>query len=289
MERMLECVQFGDEEELVEETHDDDVEMAEAESMDAESCLPAIEAVQIAGDAGGGDRKEVHGDANRGAKRKRNKKKRRKSGSASNITDINRFVIDTCRQLKEKKSYLIWTAVGCLGVSAVSDLVKEVWSSTGCRWDETTGHVVNAIQHCGGQRTADGKRYRTGGGILWNVLKTRDPKAYKEIMTKGKEFEGASRTVTPISQTDDHAGTDKQFRQPQKLQHPNKNNAVSPDRNSLEATTNGEPSSDASKTAPVAQKEHELSSSQNGGSSVKDRIRMPVSYDDLFEEGEIHE
>lgn len=37
--------------------------------------------------------------------------------------------------------------------------------------------------------TADGKRYRNGGGILWNILKNREPKAYKEIMTKGRELE----------------------------------------------------------------------------------------------------
>lgn len=37
-----------------------------------------------------------------------------------------RFVLDTCRRLKEKKSYMVYTAVGCLGVSALSDLVKEV-------------------------------------------------------------------------------------------------------------------------------------------------------------------
>lgn len=48
---------------------------------------------------------------------------------------------------------------------------------------------VDAIQDCGGQLTADGKRFRSSGGILWNILKTREPKAYKEIMTKGKEFE----------------------------------------------------------------------------------------------------
>lgn len=48
---------------------------------------------------------------------------------------------------------------------------------------------VDAIQHCGGQKTADGRRFRTGGGILWNILKTREPKAYKEIMSKGREFE----------------------------------------------------------------------------------------------------
>lgn len=48
---------------------------------------------------------------------------------------------------------------------------------------------VEAIQKCGGQTIADGSRFRTGGGILWNILKSREPKAYKEIMTKGKELE----------------------------------------------------------------------------------------------------
>lgn len=48
---------------------------------------------------------------------------------------------------------------------------------------------MEAIQKCGGQTIADGSRFRTGGGILWNILKSREPKAYKEIMTKGKELE----------------------------------------------------------------------------------------------------
>ena len=48
---------------------------------------------------------------------------------------------------------------------------------------------MEAIQACGGQKTADGRRFRTGGGILWSVLKVRDPNAYKEIMRRGKEFE----------------------------------------------------------------------------------------------------
>lgn len=39
---------------------------------------------------------------------------------------IFRFVIDTCRHLKERKQYLIWNAVGCLGITAVRELVKEV-------------------------------------------------------------------------------------------------------------------------------------------------------------------
>ncbi|KAF2304363.1 hypothetical protein GH714_030480 [Hevea brasiliensis] len=69
------------------------------------------------------------------------------------------FVLDTCRRLKEKKSYMVYTAVG------------------GC----------NSV--CGGQMTADGRRFRTGGGILWNIMKTREPMAYKEIMKKAKDFE----------------------------------------------------------------------------------------------------
>lgn len=37
--------------------------------------------------------------------------------------------------------------------------------------------------------TADGRRFRSGGGILWRIIKARDPKAYKEIMSKAKDFE----------------------------------------------------------------------------------------------------
>ena len=37
--------------------------------------------------------------------------------------------------------------------------------------------------------TADGRRCRTGGGILWNIIKAREPAAYREIMKKAKDFE----------------------------------------------------------------------------------------------------
>jgi len=37
-----------------------------------------------------------------------------------------RFVLDTCRHLKEKKSYMVYTAAGCLGMSALIDIIKEV-------------------------------------------------------------------------------------------------------------------------------------------------------------------
>lgn len=42
------------------------------------------------------------------------------------VFESYRFVIETCRQLREKKSYMVYTAVGCLGVSALSDLINEV-------------------------------------------------------------------------------------------------------------------------------------------------------------------
>nr|GMD42750.1 Mediator of U snRNA nuclear export PHAX [Ipomoea batatas] len=104
--------------------------------------------------------------------RRKNRKKKRKN-KGNNGT----FVTNVCKRLKEKKSYLVWNAVACLGVSALSDLVKE----------------VEAIQACGGQKTADGRRFRVGGGILWKVIRAREPNAYKDIMKRGKEFEVGHR------------------------------------------------------------------------------------------------
>ncbi|KAK8965677.1 hypothetical protein KSP40_PGU011174 [Platanthera guangdongensis] len=57
-------------------------------------------------------------------------------------------------------------------------------------WKRKESILVEVVQRNGGQKTVDGKRFRTGGGVLWNILKIRDPNAYKEIMAKGKEFEG---------------------------------------------------------------------------------------------------
>ncbi|XP_024984820.1 uncharacterized protein LOC112520641 isoform X2 [Cynara cardunculus var. scolymus] len=171
---------------------------------------------------------------NRRRKNNKKKNKKKKGGSGSEITDINRFVLDTCRRLKEKKSYLVWTAVGCLGVSALSDLVKE----------------VDAIQSCGGQKTADGRRHKTGGGILWSILKARDPNAFKEIMKKGKEFE-------------------KQFKQPSLRKAPNQNK---------------QSCSVADDAKPVVQDEElGIEEKQTQKRPVNERIRVPVSYDDLIE------
>ncbi|GFZ17206.1 hypothetical protein Acr_26g0004760 [Actinidia rufa] len=163
---------------------------------------------------------------------------------------IWQFVLDICRRLKEKKTYLVYTAVGRLGVSALSDLVKE----------------VDAIQACGGQKTADGRRLRFGGGVLWSVLKTRDPNAYEEIMRKGKEFE-------------------KQFRQQNMRRHPMQNKEASPERTGPTSTNQTAViASDCSPQAPDVQNQVEQPNVEARRISVHDRIRVPVTYDDLLGE-----
>ncbi|KAL5783372.1 hypothetical protein ACOSP7_008401 [Xanthoceras sorbifolium] len=186
---------------------------------------------------------------NKTRKRRANKKKNRKkkNGPGQNFTNINRFVLDTCKRLKEKKSYMVYTAVGCLGVSALSDLVKE----------------VDAIQSCGGQMTTDGKRCRTGGGILWNIIKARAPGAYKEIMKKTKEFE-------------------KQFRQPNKKQAPEQIKEDS--QRVVCALSDGIQASIPDSSQFVPENQQEQSSAEGNRKSVHERIRVPVSYDDLLGE-----
>ncbi|RDY14025.1 hypothetical protein CR513_00966, partial [Mucuna pruriens] len=179
-------------------------------------------------------------------RRRRANKRNRRKGLGTGVLDINRFVIDTCRRLKEKKSYMVYTAVACLGVSALGDLVKE----------------VDSIQACGGQKVAGGRRFRTGGGVLWSIIKVREPNAYKEIMKKAKEFE-------------------KQFRQPNIKQPPvQKKEDCSQGETSALA---GEHQSNVSEN-PFSklqmQDQHEPSGSAQKRNSVHDRLRIPVSYDD---------
>ncbi|CAI9289126.1 unnamed protein product [Lactuca saligna] len=194
-----------------------------------------------------GDGDTVSQEPKSKSQKRRNKKrnKKKKVASGPGVLDINRFVLDTCRRLKERKSYLIWTAVGCLGVPAVSDLVKE----------------VDAIQACGGQMTSDGGRYRNGGGILWNILRKRDPNVYKEIMKKGREFE-------------------KQFKPPDL-------------RKAANQSKQGLSEAEAEAEVEGVKEEVGRSEGQNGELDIEERqvkkrpvherIRVPVSYDDLLE------
>ncbi|XP_038906568.1 uncharacterized protein LOC120092530 [Benincasa hispida] len=180
----------------------------------------------------------------RRAKKKKNKRKTCESGSTG--TDINRFVLDACRRLKEKKSYMMYTAVGCLGVSALSELIKE----------------VNAVQACGGQMTADGRRFRTGGGILWSIIKTREPNAYKEIMKRAKEFE-------------------KQFKQPSIRREATETEKENSQRvpHLFSEGSSGDQLDNFQRVTPEQNRSKE-SNAEEKRSSIHNRLRVPVSYDD---------
>ncbi|XP_010924943.1 uncharacterized protein [Elaeis guineensis] len=246
----------ADEETLGADGLQEDVEMLDAETLVADGGrLAGHGPPSVGGFDGGGDQAGGGGSRARNQRRRANKKKNRrkkKGGAASTITDINRFVIDTCRRLKEKKSYLVWNAIGCLGVLAISDLVKE----------------VEAIQSCGGRKTVDGRRFRTGGGILWNILKTREPNVYKEIMAKGKAFE-------------------RQFRHAKAPQVTGKGEIAT--SQSTNAPVEVAEEMDGSEQMADINQQRESSDTKMDRKSVLDRLRVPVAYDDLFEEGEIRE
>lgn len=93
----------------------------------------------------------------------KNKKRKRES--------ISRFVLSACRALKEPKPALVRAAVDKLGRAVFQGLMNE----------------VDVVERYGGQMTADGKRRRTPGGVLWNILRARvQPEVYKHIMHQGK-------------------------------------------------------------------------------------------------------
>ncbi|CAI5480262.1 unnamed protein product [Closterium sp. Yama58-4] len=79
-----------------------------------------------------------------------------------------------CAQLGEPKRGLMRRAVHALGGDAVRGMVAE----------------VDAVQRCGGQLTADGKRHRTPGGVFWNILRARvSADVYSEIMAEERELQ----------------------------------------------------------------------------------------------------
>ncbi|PIN16845.1 Mediator of U snRNA nuclear export PHAX [Handroanthus impetiginosus] len=227
---------------------DQDVEMLDVEEGEL---IEQISKTEVGESGNVGGKQVVNQDAKRKNSRhkKKKKKNKRKRGSSNdpNVTNINRFVLDACKRLRERKSYLMWTAVGCLGVSALSDLIKE----------------VDAIQACGGQKTADGRRFRNGGGILWNIIKARDPNAYKEIMRKGKEFE-------------------KQFKQQlHHKQEPKQQTEASSQGNTPDANQVKCNRMDGLELTSHDPSQLEPSTGGEKRASVHDRIRLPVTYDDL--------
>ncbi|KAK6792904.1 hypothetical protein RDI58_011985 [Solanum bulbocastanum] len=113
---------FSDEDESFED--DEDVKMNDIEEGELVEKISKTGLKEIGG-ACASFENPLSGKKNR-RRRKNNGKNKRKRVSSGPITDINRFVLDVGRRLKERKSYLIWNAVGCLGLSALSDLVKEM-------------------------------------------------------------------------------------------------------------------------------------------------------------------
>ncbi|KAG5591503.1 hypothetical protein H5410_042017, partial [Solanum commersonii] len=88
---------------------------------------------------------------------------------------------------------------------------------------------------------------------MWSILKVRDPNAYKEIMKKGKEFED-NLNQEPLQNKED----------------------------SLD--TMGDEITDSFSNILLQQEPVERSNDGAKRASVHDRLRMPVTYDDLFDE-----
>ncbi|KAH9799868.1 phosphorylated adapter RNA export protein [Citrus sinensis] len=315
----------------------EDVEMLdveEGELVEHNSSSQTNVEQSSSGDVSAGNQGSQSKNRRRRANKKKNKKKR--SGPGPNVTDVNRFVSDTCKRLKEKKSYMVYTAVGCLGIPALSDLVKEHYADVGPESVmlvlNTSGNdvtlspevsplrefnwyihgdmefmlenlcygmwslLVEAIQACGGQMTADSRRFRTGGGVLWNIIKARAPGAYKEIIKKTKEFENfwllSSFFFTPTVKWHCYSSGEKQFRQQNNRQVPEQNNRHAPEQIKEASTqrTVGAPTDGTSVSIlgggsqSVPQDQDGKSGAEGKPKSVHDRIRVPVSYDDLLAE-----
>ncbi|CAN0907336.1 hypothetical protein LINGRAHAP2_LOCUS24748 [Linum grandiflorum] len=225
----------------------EDVDMMDVEEGEMLEQTDVSQTCGGTGNGGEGDSKTT--DNHPTTKKKRRNRKRKKPANGS------RPAVSIDRRLKEKKSYMVYTAVGILGLEVLSDLVTE----------------VGAIQSCGGQMTSDGKRRRTGGGILWNILKTREPAAYREIMKKATEFE-------------------KQFKQPKPTRPAAAKNTVGVSNETAQAATNAAPDDLSNATAhAISNETPNVSGLENDNGetmrrSVHDRIRVPVSYDDLIQD-----
>ncbi|KAK7291013.1 hypothetical protein RIF29_05850 [Crotalaria pallida] len=99
-------------------------------------------------------------------------------------------------------------------------------------------------------------------GVLWNIIKVREPLAYKEIMKKAKEFE-------------------KQFRHPNVKQAPvQKKEDSSPGMTFPFVGDREDNVPDSSLPEYQKQDQHEPSGSEEKRVSVHERLRRPVSYDD---------
>ncbi|KAH7430738.1 hypothetical protein KP509_08G012200 [Ceratopteris richardii] len=105
--------------------------------------------------------------------RKKGQKKKGSHQKATAKLDLKAFVANTCHFLREPKQYLVEAALQRLGIDVIHNLIQE----------------VKTIEQNGGQMIADGGRRRTPGGVLWNVLRSRYAEDYKAIMAAGRDHE----------------------------------------------------------------------------------------------------
>ncbi|GJP75473.1 hypothetical protein CLOP_g5915 [Closterium sp. NIES-67] len=132
------------------------------------------------GDSGGRGRGEhaARGGRRGGGRIARGRGKGRGGGEAwrgtNGATDEESVAAWACARLGEPKRALMRRAVHAVGGDAVAQMLVE----------------VDAVQRCGGQLTADGKRRRTPGGVFWNVLRARvSADVYIEIMAQERDVQ----------------------------------------------------------------------------------------------------
>ncbi|KAI3860109.1 hypothetical protein MKX03_033809 [Papaver bracteatum] len=99
-------------------------------------------------------------------RRAKKKNKNKKTDLSPAIKNLNKFVIDICKCLKEGKTYkLVWNAVGIVG--------------------------VDTIQACGGQMTADGKH------PPWRQFKEQAPKELDPSLQKTAQSSVCGPMISP--------------------------------------------------------------------------------------------
>ncbi|KAH9622283.1 hypothetical protein KSS87_009929, partial [Heliosperma pusillum] len=109
---------------------------------------------------------ELKGKRNK--KKNRRLKKKKKMGRRIAKFNVNSYVLEVCKQIKEKNLFLVYATIDLIGKCAFEQLIDQ----------------VRAIQASGGQQTYAGDRHKTGGGILWSLLKRQNQVAYREVMQK---------------------------------------------------------------------------------------------------------